>query len=435
MSGSEGQSRCASSTGRMSRRVNPETLLDEVQEHLRSAAGRTEIPDLSIEPRPLRLGQVSAAAAALLTKDPHAPQSPGVEITAHHSIQRDTGMPRLREGGSPLRESRPLAHDSAPPTRARKPSMAWVGGLLTIVLPPFFYLVLEMPISSFWDRQVDDHTFELASSSARPMNDPPAQRTAEPRLFAQGSQGMTGEPVPLRLTLLGRADDGVVTIAGLIPGMSLSSGRAIGADAWELPTTDLANAWVGPPVDFVGKVKLIAELHLADATIAHRQSIDFEWIATVAASPEQVPIATAPVDPEPVPIAAAPAGSDPVPITAGLAGLEQVSPVEIPPEAVTAPPPFDRDEIATAASDSPPAINEQHAASSHDNRAASHQRTAPNRKPFNPDRQHDARQATHSKWQIIRHCWSVGQLVGESSTSTNPCFRSLDISPGLRASL
>jgi hypothetical protein len=386
MSSCERRSSCAPSACRMSRRVNPETLLDEVQSHLRSAAGRTESSDLSIEPRPLRLGQVSAAAAALLEKDPHPSESPGAEIKVRHAIQRNTGVPRLREAGSPLREFRPVAHNSAPALRAQKRSAAWVGSVLTIVLLPFFYLVLEMPISSFWERQVDDHTFELASSSSRPV---------EPRLFAQGSQVSTGEPVPLGLTLLGRADDGVVLIDGLIPGMSLSSGRAVGADTWELPTTDLANAWVGPPVNFVGKVKLIAELHRADATIAHRQTIDFEWIATAAASPERLPIATAP------------AGSDPVAIAAGLAGLEQVSPAEIPPEVVSASPPFD----------------------------ASSQGTATNRKPFNADRQHDLRQATHSKWQIIRHCWSVGQLVGKSSTSANPCFRSLDISAGLRASL
>jgi hypothetical protein len=290
------------------------------------------------------------------------------------------------------------------------------------MLPPFFFLALEMPISSFSERQVGDHTFELAASSSRPMQDPPAQRTVEPRLFARGSQGMSGEPVLLGLTLLGRADDGVVLIAGLVPGMSLSSGRAVGPDAWELPTTDLANTWVGPPVNFVGKVKLIAELHLVDATIAHRQSIDIEWIASAAASPEQTPTASAPV------------GSDPVPLAANLADLEQVSPAERPPEAVPAPQLLDRDEIATGG-EGPRTTGEQHAASSQDDRAASSQGTAPNRNPFNADRQHDVRQATHSKWQIIRHCWSVGQLVGKSSLSANSCFRPLDISPGLRASL
>ena len=235
--GSERRSRCTS-PNRVSRRINPEAGLDEVQERLSAAAGRTESPHSSTKPGPLRLGQVSATAAALLAKDPHAPESLGVEITAGHSIPGDTGVPRLREGGSPLRQFSPLAHDSAPPLRARRPSRAWAGGLLTIVLPPFFVLVLEMPISSFWERQVGDHTFQLASSTSRPMQDPPAQRTAAPRLLAQGSQGMTGEPVLLGLKLLGRADGGVVLIAGLVPGMSLSSGRAVGADAWELPTAD-----------------------------------------------------------------------------------------------------------------------------------------------------------------------------------------------------
>jgi hypothetical protein len=84
-------------------------------------------------------------------------------------------------------------------------------------------------------------------------------------------------------------------IAGLVPGMSLSSGSAVGANAWQVPAT------IGPPQNFAGEVELIAELHLADATIAHRQSVHIEWIAAAAAGPDPVAIASSPADSEQVP--------------------------------------------------------------------------------------------------------------------------------------
>jgi BA14K-like protein len=65
-----------------------------------------------------------------------------------------------------------------------------------------------------------------------------------------------------------------------MPGMTLSTGNALGANVWQVPATDLANTWIGPPMDFVGIVDLIAELQHADATVIRRQPIRIEWIAT-----------------------------------------------------------------------------------------------------------------------------------------------------------
>src|SRR5215208_7094298 len=61
--------------------------------------------------------------------------------------------------------------------------------------------------------------------------------------------------------------------------------------------TDLAVTWVGPPVDFVGTMDLVAELQLDGTTIGNRQPIRIEWIAaspTVAAqAPTTTPISEA----------------------------------------------------------------------------------------------------------------------------------------------
>jgi len=105
-----------------------------------------------------------------------------------------------------------------------------------------------------------------------------------PRLLGWRSPLTSGEPAPLGLTLRGRADDAVVMITGLVPGMALSTGSRIGVDTWQVPATALTNAWIVPPTNFVGVVDLVAELRRADKTIADRRRIKLEWQAAIPAA-------------------------------------------------------------------------------------------------------------------------------------------------------
>lgn len=102
-------------------------------------------------------------------------------------------------------------------------------------------------------------------------------RSGTPRLVAEGSQGASGEPAPLRLTLEGSASDAMILIKGLKPGMEISTGAAVGPDAWELGPRDLPYAWIAPPQGFTGSTELVAELRLPNAQIADRQKLHVEW--------------------------------------------------------------------------------------------------------------------------------------------------------------
>jgi hypothetical protein len=113
---------------------------------------------------------------------------------------------------------------------------------------------------------------------------PAAERTA-PRLIIQLSYGTVNEPAPLGLAVQGLAEEAVVYIEGLLPGMELSAGRPVGADAWEIPATEIDYAWIAPPQGFVGTVKLIAKLRLPDNQIADRQAIDVAWQSPISAAP------------------------------------------------------------------------------------------------------------------------------------------------------
>ena len=70
-------------------------------------------------------------------------------------------------------------------------------------------------------------------------------------------------------------------VTGLLSGMTLSMGGAVGADAWQVPAADLASTWILPPKDFVGAADLVAELRLADDTIANRRPIHLEWVRDI----------------------------------------------------------------------------------------------------------------------------------------------------------
>jgi hypothetical protein len=133
----------------------------------------------------------------------------------------------------------------------------------------------------------------LVTMSMQPVQSASAQPSEAliPRLVVH-ARGIAGEPLPLGLTIEGGADGAVIIVTGLVPGMTLSTGIALGANVWQVPATDLADTWIGPPTDFVGMVDLIAELQLADATVIHRQPIQIEWFATSPAAAAQVSTAT-----------------------------------------------------------------------------------------------------------------------------------------------
>ena len=112
-----------------------------------------------------------------------------------------------------------------------------------------------------------------------------AAKRTKPRLINQPSYGTLDEPAPLGLAVQGPAEEAVVYIEGLLPGMELSAGIPVGTDAWEIPATELDYAWIAPPQGFVGTVKLIAKLRLPDNQIADRQAIDVAWQSPISSVP------------------------------------------------------------------------------------------------------------------------------------------------------
>jgi hypothetical protein len=134
------------------------------------------------------------------------------------------------------------------------------------------------PIHDIWRQHGLDGKSELASPRLIPTTLQIGVESAVPRLIVQSSHAKQGEPAPLGLALEGQADGGVVIIIGLLPGMELSTGNSVSANAWTVLAADLESTWIGPPENFVGAVDLVAELRLSDDLVTDRKVIHLDWI-------------------------------------------------------------------------------------------------------------------------------------------------------------
>ena len=184
----------------------------------------------------------------------------------HHSVvpEHDRLLnPAVASASPPLRRTRSL------------PIIGLAGFILGVASTA---ILTNVPRFDFqpWTRWALGETFKLASSLAHPWRGT-QENPAIPRLIAQPSQGIIGEPVPLGLEVQGPTEGAVVIIKGLLPGMDLSTGDPLNSYGWRIPVTDLAHAWVAPPNSFLGSAELAAELHLANDKIVARQVLHFEW--------------------------------------------------------------------------------------------------------------------------------------------------------------
>jgi hypothetical protein len=193
----------------------------------------------------------------------------------------------------------------------------------------------EPPLLAFRDWSGRDRTAAPASLSSqdRALHSAPARRLAVHEV-----RGIPGEALPIGTALEGVTKDAVVMVTGLIPGMTLSTGSAIGANAWRVPATEFVDTWIGPATDFSGAVDLTVELHLPDQSISDRRRLRLEWAAPPVLAAADSTISLEPAAPAPSAHQGAPGlvdgsansareaqGPDTIPSTPLEAGVNSVS--------------------------------------------------------------------------------------------------------------
>ena len=223
------------------------------------------------------VAQVSAAASGLAASHelPNEPRLAGRSISLDPA--RDRFFPEVASAGpSPLQLRPGLV-------------LVWFTGLLLSVALTAAVVITQLRHADKASHPSFARGIERGSWSG-PL--PPAilamrDDLSIPHLIVQSSRLMAGEPAPLGVAVEGRAEDAVVIITGLMPGMKLSTGSAFGGDAWQLPATDLHYARIAPPDDFVGSAAIVVELRSSDDRLIDRQVIQLEWTIAVSTTPAE----------------------------------------------------------------------------------------------------------------------------------------------------
>ena len=241
-------------------------------------ASHTRAANVSTDVRVFWLGQVSAAATALAgTQVPRElSDSDGVTKISGRAIAAVTSTSLSRRDDS-FYPSIPLAKSDL----QCRSKLALLGRLMiTLVLA-----CISLIASGEFTPTGTNHrlTSEGLNGSFSSALSPDAVKATvgepfSPRLIAQPSSGISGEPVPLGLAVHGAPEQAIVYLTDLVRGMELSAGNQVGSHSWEVPAAELNYAWIAPPDGFVGAINLIAELRLPDGTTADRQVLQFEWL-------------------------------------------------------------------------------------------------------------------------------------------------------------
>ena len=242
--------------------------------------GKCVPSDAVVKQEPVRLGLVSLAASLQLTEDPHVN---GDEESKSRALQEfGPSHPRANElGGAQSAGALRAPAAAFSGTQPARTGRSWkVLVVLFVILVPVGFVSLvgmkDPPLLAFGDWWASHHTAASASLSSQ---DPALHSAPDRRLAIHEARGIPGEPLPIGTSLEGVAKDAVVMITGLTPGMTLSTGSAIGANAWRVPATEFVDTWIGPPTDFSGAVDVTVELHLPDQSIADRRRFRLEWAA------------------------------------------------------------------------------------------------------------------------------------------------------------
>lgn len=123
-------------------------------------------------------------------------------------------------------------------------------------------------------------------------------RSAPVRLtLVESRRVLPNEPAPLGVTLTAPVAQGAVILRNVASGARVAMGTALGGGSWRIAVSDLSQAAVGPPADFVGAMDISVELLLADDAVADRSAMRIEWAPAGSASQAQ-PQAQAPGQPQ-----------------------------------------------------------------------------------------------------------------------------------------
>jgi hypothetical protein len=120
------------------------------------------------------------------------------------------------------------------------------------------------------------------------------------KLIVRDKSAIINEPLELGVTVDAAAPGAAVVIKGLPAGARLTAGNRIGADEWRVAAEQISDVAVVPARDFVGKLDLSAELHMANQAALVTAFFRLSWTpapfpGVASASTSSLPEPSAPV--------------------------------------------------------------------------------------------------------------------------------------------
>jgi hypothetical protein len=133
---------------------------------------------------------------------------------------------------------------------------------------------------------------------------PASPRKPAPTLAVRDNSGYINEPLELGVSVEAPAPGMTVMIKSMPAGVRLTAGRRVSANEWRVPAQDISNTAIIPPADFVGEMKLSAELCTTDGATLVTAFVRLTWasVPSDSAAVAAASTATAPL----APVAAAP---------------------------------------------------------------------------------------------------------------------------------
>ncbi|MBI4275721.1 MAG: hypothetical protein HY659_13590 [Rhizobiales bacterium] len=104
-----------------------------------------------------------------------------------------------------------------------------------------------------------------------------SRKLEAPLLLGDGATGAVDEPLPLGITLRGKAESGFVLIGNLATDASVSNGQRMDASTWRLSVDELASAFIVPPHGYSGAMDIGVDLRLPDNAIVARRVVRMQW--------------------------------------------------------------------------------------------------------------------------------------------------------------
>lgn len=107
-------------------------------------------------------------------------------------------------------------------------------------------------------------------------------------ILQQSASGAVDDVIPLGAQVDDRTAAVTLEVRGLPVGMTISSGRQLGA-VWRIRAADAVNATIHPPPGFSGAIDLTVELRRSDETVVDRGSVHREWLQRSSVSVTSTP--------------------------------------------------------------------------------------------------------------------------------------------------